>query len=413
MRFTAENGVVWTSAAGSMRQEWSLSMIEKMLRVFVKDYRNTADETVRKNYGFFSSITGIVCNIFLFVLKYALGVITGSVSVISDAFNNLSDSGSCIITLIGYKMAAKPADKDHPFGHGRLEYIFSMLIAAIVIVVGIELFGTSVDKIRNPQEIRFDWIVLAALAASVFVKLWLAHFNRVLGRKINSSVMMATAQDSANDMIATSAAVVALISSLFTDLPIDGLMGCLVSIFVIYAGYGIIKDTVDELLGKPADPQIVAQLKEILDASEITLGYHDILIHSYGPGVTFGSVHVEVESGGNIVEIHEKIDQLERQVYSRLKVILTIHMDPIETENAVLEEAKHAAQEVLAGIDPSLSIHDFRMVSGQERTNLIFDLVLPFECKIQEKELLDQLDGGLKQKNPTYYAIVNIDRDYT
>lgn len=388
-------------------------MIEKMLRVFVKDYQNTADETVRKNYGFFSSITGIVCNIFLFILKYALGVISGSVSVISDAFNNLSDSGSCFITLIGYKMAAKPADKDHPFGHGRLEYIFSMLIAAIVIVVGIELFGTSVDKIRNPQEIRFDWVVLAALAASVFVKLWLFYFNRVLGRKIQSSVMLATAQDSVNDTIATSAAIVALVSSSFTDFPIDGLMGCLVSIFVMHAGYGIIKDTVDELIGKPADPKVIAKLKEILDASEITLGYHDILIHSYGPGVTFGSVHVEVDSRGNIMEIHEKIDQLERQVYCSLKVLLTIHMDPIEMENTVLDEAKRVAKEVLAEIDPQLSMHDFRMVSGQERTNLIFDLVLPFECKLKEKELLEQLDLGLQKKDPTYHAVVNIDRDYT
>lgn len=387
-------------------------MIEKMLRVFVKDYQNTADETVRKNYGFFSSITGIVCNVFLFVLKYVLGIFTGSVSVISDAFNNLSDSGSCIITLIGYKMAAKPADKDHPFGHGRLEYIFSMVIAAIVIVVGFELFGTSVDKIRNPQEIRFDWIVLAALAASVFVKLWLFYFNRVLGRKIQSSVMLATAQDSVNDTIATAAAVVALVSSSFTDFPIDGLMGCLVSIFVIYSGYGIIKDTVDELIGKPADPNVIAELKEILDASEITLGYHDILIHSYGPGVTFGSVHVEVDSRGNIMEIHEKIDQLERQVYCSLKVLLTIHMDPIEMENEVLEEAKRTAKEVLAEIDPQLSIHDFRMVSGQERTNLIFDLVLPFECKLKEKELLNQLDLGLQKRDPTYHAVVNIDRNY-
>lgn len=388
-------------------------MIEKMLQVFVKNYQNTADETVRKNYGFFSSITGIVCNILLFVLKYALGVITGSVSVISDAFNNLSDSGSCIITLIGYKMAAKPADKDHPFGHGRLEYIFSMVIAAIVIVVGIELFGTSIDKIRNPQEIRFDWIVLAALAASVFVKLWLFYFNRVLGRKIQSSVMLATAQDSLNDIFATLAAVIALISSLFTDFPIDGLIGCLVSVFVMYSGYGIIKDTVDELIGKPADPQVIAKLKEILDASEIALGYHDILIHSYGPGVTFGSVHVEVDSRGNIMEIHEKIDQLEKQVYCDLKVLLTIHMDPIEMENAVLEEAKGVAKEVLAQIDPQLSMHDFRMVSGQERTNLIFDLVLPFNYKLKEKELLDKIDQGLQKKNSTYYAVVNIDRDYT
>lgn len=388
-------------------------MIEKMLQVFVKNYQNTADETVRKNYGFFSSITGIVCNILLFVLKYALGVITGSVSVISDAFNNLSDSGSCIITLIGYKMAAKPADKDHPFGHGRLEYIFSMVIAAIVIVVGIELFGTSIDKIRNPQEIRFDWIVLAALAASVFVKLWLFYFNRVLGRKIQSSVMLATAQDSLNDIFATLAAVIALLSSLFTDFPIDGLIGCLVSVFVMYSGYGIIKDTVDELIGKPADPQVIAKLKEILDASEIALGYHDILIHSYGPGVTFGSVHVEVDSRGNIMEIHEKIDQLEKQVYCDLKVLLTIHMDPIEMENAVLEEAKGVAKEVLAQIDPQLSMHDFRMVSGQERTNLIFDLVLPFNYKLKEKELLDKIDQGLQKKNSTYYAVVNIDRDYT
>lgn len=387
-------------------------MIEKMLSVFVKNYQDINDDTVRKNYGFFSSIVGILCNILLFGIKYILGTLSGSVSIISDAFNNLSDSGSCIITLIGYKMASKPADKEHPFGHRRLEYVFSLVVAAIVMIVGFELLKNSIDKLLHPEKLQFEWIFVVALVASILIKLWMSHFNKVLGNKIDSKVMLATAQDSANDVFATVATMIALLSSLFTNLPVDGAIGCVVSIVVLFAGYGIIKDTVEELIGKPADPEVVAALKEIFDQSEIALGYHDFMIHSYGPGVIFGSAHIEVDSRGDIIAIHEAIDDLEKEVYEKLKIVLTIHMDPIEMENEVLNEAKRIAVDALKKIDGNLTLHDFRMVNGTGHINFIFDIVLPFDCPKTEKEIRAEMGEALKGINPAYNAVIEFDRKY-
>lgn len=388
-------------------------MINGLLRLFVKDYEKVENEKVRERYGLFSSMVGIVCNIFLFGVKYALGVVSGSVAIISDAFNNLSDSGSCILTLFGYKMAAKPADKDHPFGHGRMEYLISLVVAVIVLLVGIELFQSSVNRIREPKPISYSNVVLAGLLLSILLKLWMSYFNRVLGKRINSSIMLATAKDSASDVIATSVTVVALISSRFTEFPVDGVMGCIVSLFILYAGYGIIKDTADDLLGKPADKHTVMAIKEILEKDDQVIGIHDMVIHSYGPGVTFGSVHAEVDSRENIMVIHDAIDLLEKEVYEKLNVVLTVHMDPIEMDNELVNERKAMVREILSDIHKDLSFHDFRMVSGPNHTNLIFDIVLPFDCKLKEKTILDKLNEALREKEETFYAVVNVEREYT
>lgn len=388
-------------------------MVQGIVKLFIKNYEDIQSEEVRKRYGFLSSIIGIILNLLLFALKYGMGVLSGSVSIISDAFNNLADSGSCVLTLFGYKMAAKSADKDHPFGHGRMEYLISLSVAAIIMVVGFELLKTSVQKIITPEKITFSYIVLGSLLLSIAVKFWLSYFNKSLGKRIHSTVMIATATDSANDVIATLATVVALVASLFTKLPVDGIMGCVVSIFILASGYGMIKDTVDLLLGKPADKEIIDQLKAILHESSITMGLHDIIIHSYGPGVTFGSVHVEVDSLGDIMSIHDAIDELEKKVYEQLHVILTVHMDPVEADNQKLNEAKVMLGEILSQIDESLSFHDLRIVAGPTHTNLIFDIVVPFQSKLSEDKIKEALNRKLAEKETVYYAVVNIDREFT
>lgn len=388
-------------------------MIRLLLKMFVKDYEKTEKEEVRERYGMLSGCVGIICNIFLFGVKYYLGTIACSVAIISDAFNNLSDSGSCILTLFGYKMAAKPADKDHPFGHGRMEYVISLLVAVVIMLVGVELFQSSVEKIKNPEPVLFSKFVLIALLVSVLVKLWMAYFNRTLGKKIRSTVMLATAKDSLNDVIATGTTILALVASLFTDFPLDGYIGCVVSVFILYSGFEIIKDTADEFLGKPADKQTVQAIRDILERDEQVKGLHDMVIHSYGPGVTFGSVHAEVDARENIMVIHDAIDRLEKEVYDKLHVVLTVHMDPVEMDNTLVNERKEMVRRILHSINPELSFHDFRMVGGAEHTNLLFDIVLPFDCKMKEKEVLELLNQELEKEDGKYCPVVNIERDYT
>ena len=271
-------------------------MVNFLIKTFIKNSENTENPKIRQKYGTLSSIVGIICNVLLFLIKYAMGTLSHSISIVSDAFNNLSDCAGCLVTLLGYKMASKPADKNHPFGHGRMEYLTSLIIAALIIFVGIELLKNSVEKIINPVEIRFSFAVLFSLVFSIAVKLWMAVFNAELGKKINSSVLTATAKDSKSDVIATSATLIALICSLFTALPVDGVMGLLVSVFILKSGYDIVKDTVDELLGKPADPEIINNIKEYVLKNDKIIGIHDLIIHSYGPGNIIGSCHVEVKS---------------------------------------------------------------------------------------------------------------------
>ena len=388
-------------------------MINFLVRSFIKDYENIKDEKVRARYGFLSSSVGIICNIILFGVKYLMGIISGSIAIISDAFNNLSDAGNCVMTLFAYKLAGKPADKDHPFGHGRIEYIASLIVSAVILFVGVDLFKTSIDKVINPEEVQFSTVVLVSLIVSILIKFWMAHFNNVLGKKINSSVMLATAKDSLSDCIATAASVVAIISSLFTTLPVDGVMGIVVSAFILKAGYEIIKDTVDLLIGKPADKETVDAIKEIIFSSESILGIHDMIIHSYGPGVTFGSLHVEVSSSEDILKIHDIIDNLEQKVYESLKIILTIHMDPIEIENEYVNMCKERTKRVIEAMNEEIEFHDFRVVKGKTHTNLIFDIVVPFSCKLNNSELVSEINKRLNENSDeNYHAVITIDREY-
>lgn len=339
-----------------------------------------------------------------------MGTLSHSISIVSDAFNNLSDCAGCLVTLLGYKMASKPADKNHPFGHGRMEYLTSLIIAALIIFVGIELLKNSVEKIINPVEIRFSFAVLFSLVFSIAVKLWMAVFNAELGKKINSSVLTATAKDSKSDVIATSATLIALICSLFTALPVDGVMGLLVSVFILKSGYDIVKDTVDELLGKPADPEIINNIKEYVLKNDKIIGIHDLIIHSYGPGNIIGSCHVEVKSNESFTEVHDIVDSIEREIHNNLNILMTIHMDPIEVNDMLTNKCKKLVNNIIHSIDSSLDLHDFRIVSGESHTNLIFDLVVPFECKYSNEELKQKIDMQLSKENINYYTVIVFDK---
>lgn len=385
-------------------------MVNFLIKTFIKNSENTENPKIRQKYGTLSSIVGIICNVLLFLIKYAMGTLSHSISIVSDAFNNLSDCAGCLVTLLGYKMASKPADKNHPFGHGRMEYLTSLIIAALIIFVGIELLKNSVEKIINPVEIRFSFAVLISLVFSIAVKLWMAVFNAELGKKINSSVLTSTAKDSKSDVIATSATLIALICSLFTALPVDGVMGLLVSVFILKSGYDIVKDTVDELLGKPADPEIINHIKEYVLKNDKIIGIHDLIIHSYGPGNMIGSCHVEVKSNESFTEVHDIVDSIEREIHNNLNILMTIHMDPIEVNDMLTNKCKKLVNNIIHSIDSSLDLHDFRIVSGESHTNLIFDLVVPFECKYSNEELKQKIDMQLSKENINYYTVIVFDK---
>ena len=381
-------------------------MTDFLVKLFIKNPENTSDLRVRGKYGTLSSIVGIICNLLLFALKYIMGTLSNSIAVVSDAFNNLSDAASCIVTLLGYKMAAKPADKNHPFGHGRMEYLISLIIAAVILVMGLELLKDSFLKIIHPEEVKFSFIALVSLIASIGVKLWMSLFNTNLGKKINSSAMLATAKDSRSDVIATSATVAALLLSTVTDHPIDGFMGLLVSVFILKSGIEIIKDTVDELLGKPADPEVIREIRELVCCDERIIGIHDLIIHNYGPGNMIGSCHAEVKSNEDFTAAHDLIDRIEHEIHKQLKISMTIHMDPIEVDNEQINAFREMLWNVVKSIDNRLNFHDFRTVTGDTHVNLIFDLVVPFEVDLSDDEILSR-------EETKYYTVITFDRDYT
>ncbi len=387
-------------------------MLEVLIHRFIKDYDRVSEPQVRKSYGIFSSVVGIICNICLFVAKLVIGLLANSISIISDSVNNLSDCATCVVTMFGYKMAAKPADKDHPFGHGRMEYLTSLVIAAAILIVGFELFRSSLVKVIHPEKVTFSYVALAVLVLSILVKIGMGRMNRKLGNRISSGVLLATAKDSFNDVIATSASLIALVASIWTELPVDGVMGVIVSVMIMFSGFEIVKDTVDQLLGKPADAELVSKLRELVSNNMFSHGMHDLIIHSYGPGNMIGSVHVEVDCHENIMEIHDAIDELERNIYEELGVHMTIHMDPIDFDDENTNVCRDMMRDILKQIDPLLTMHDFRIVSGPTHTNLIFDVLIPYECKKSESEIREEIHRILAEKDVTYYTVITFDKGY-
>ena len=388
-------------------------MIQFLVRRFVKNHEDTENPDVRTAYGILSSVVGIFCNVLLFVVKMTIGTLMRSMAVMADAFNNLSDAASSVIGFVGVKMANKPADKDHPFGHGRMEYIAALIVSFLVIEVGITFFKSSIEKIRNPEELAFSWISFIILALSVGVKLWLSVFNRVLGRRIDSKVMLATAADSMGDVITTTATLVSIIVCRFSGVNIDGVVGLIVSIVVIMSGISIARDTLEPLIGKGVDPKLYGEIKELVESYDGIVGTHDLIVHNYGPGRSMASIHAEVPRDVDIETSHEIIDRAEREVSKKLGLFLVIHMDPVEVHDARVLAIKEKLGRVLHALDDRLTFHDFRVVFGKEQINLIFDLVVPFTYNEEEELKLSQQVMALMQEvDARYQCVITMDRSF-
>ncbi len=388
-------------------------MIDFFVRKFVKNYEEVENAQVRTNYGILSSIVGIVCNILLFAGKLIVGLLLHSVSVMADAFNNLSDAAASIIGFVGVKMASKPADEDHPFGHGRVEYIAALIVAFMVIEVGLSFLKSSFEKIREPEELAFSLLSVAILVASILVKFWLSHFNRTLGNRVQSKVMLATAADAMGDVIATSATILSILFYHFTNINIDGYVGVAVALVVMWAGVGIARDTLEPLIGEAGDPEAYRQIAAFVESYEGILGSHDLIIHTYGPTKKLASIHAEVSNVADIETTHEIIDKIERDAVRELGIFLVIHMDPLETSDDRVTAVKSQVTAVLEEMDTRLSLHDFRMVDGENRINLIFDVVVPYTYNTKE---LQQLQADIQQKvskmDARYQCVMTLEKSY-
>lgn len=386
------------------------NMTKLMLRLFVKNYKDTANPKVRVGVGLLSSVVGIVCNALLCAFKLAVGRLSGSVSITADAMNNLSDAASSVVTLVGFKLAEKPADDEHPYGHARYEYLSGLAVAAMIIVIGFEIAKTSVEKILNPVAVDFSVPVCIVLAGSIAVKLWLYLFNRKLGKHIGSSALAATAADSRNDAVSTFAVLAAGIIEMFIPWHIDGVMGLGVALFILYSGAMLAKETISPLLGENASPELRDVIISVVSNQPEILGYHDLMVHDYGPGQRFASMHVEMDQSADVLECHELIDNLERLCMEKHNVNLVIHYDPVVTGDEELDVMRGCVNQILKEIDSRISVHDFRMVRAKGHTNLIFDMSLPAALMKQKMQIKAQLDEALAKRNETdYYTVVTFD----
>lgn len=388
-------------------------MTELLIRLFVKNPEDVKNMEVRTRYGVLGSITGIFCNVLLFLCKFLAGVFMHSIAVMADAFNNLSDAASNIISFVGVKMASKPADKDHPFGHGRIEYIAALIVSFLVIQVGFTFFKSSIDKIFHPETVDFEIVPFVILGVSILVKFWMALFNRKLGKKIDSKVLLAAATDSVGDVIITTATMAAILVGHLVQVNIDGYAGVVVSLVVMWAGISIARDTLEPLIGEAIDPELCENITTRVEEYDGIVGTHDLIVHNYGPNHSMASVHAEVPRDVDIETSHEIIDRIEREVSKELGIFLVIHMDPVETHDGPILEAKEQVQQMLNAIDEEISFHDFRMVSGKKQINLIFDVVVPFTYeKAEILELEGKIADGMNRIDERYSCVITIDKSF-
>ncbi len=387
-------------------------MINLLSKIFIKNRDKVNDPAVRRAYGTLCSVYGIFLNVLLFAGKYFAGAVSGSVAIVADAFNNLSDAGSSIISLLGFAIAGKKPDLDHPFGHGRAEYLAGMLLSALIVAMGVELGKSSIEKIIHPEPVEAGLLPAVILLASIAVKFYMSRYNKAVGRKISSPSMEATATDSLSDSIATTVVLLSMGVSYFFHVNVDGWAGLLVAAFIIFAGYNALRDTLSPLLGKAPDPELVKEIEETALAHPEIVGIHDLIVHDYGPGRGFVSLHAEVNGNGNMFELHDAVDQAEREIREKYGILATIHMDPIDCDNEQLNELRQAVAEKLKEIDPRIKIHDFRMVPGPTHTNLIFDALVPAELKLSDRALEEQIENLLHNTWKKYFAVVDIDRSY-
>lgn len=386
-------------------------MTKLLISLFVKNSGNVTDAKVRSAYGTLGGMVGIICNLLLFAGKFFAGIITGAISITADAFNNLSDAASSIITLIGFYIAGKPADEDHPFGHGRMEYVSGLIVSLAILLMGFELLKSSIEKIIHPENITFQTISVVILIVSILVKFWMAVFNKNIGNRIQSEAMNATATDSLNDCISTAAVLGGMLIFYFLGYNLDGIIGVLVACFVLWGGYGAIKDTLNPLLGELPDPQLVDNIEDMVMRHDMIIGVHDMIVHDYGPGRRIVSLHAEVPYTVDIMEAHDMIDHIEMRLMQEYQCEATIHMDPVVTDDEETTKTKEKIQALINQYDKTLSIHDFRMVTGKTHTNVIFDLVVPYGKKYDVKKILKDIRQKIRDEMPgEYFAVIRVDR---
>ncbi|WP_346868993.1 cation diffusion facilitator family transporter [Clostridium sp. UBA5119] len=388
---------------------------QKLITKFIKNSEDIKNKKVRERYGYLGGVVGILVNIVLFLIKITAGLLVNSIAVIADAFNNLSDVGASLVTIFGFKLSNKPADKEHPFGHGRIEYISGLIVAFLVILVGFEFIKNSFERIKNPVSVEFSLLPFILLIISISFKIWLSRFYRGIGNKINSSALKASSVDSISDVISSSTVVISLLISKFTSLPIDGYIGLVVSFVILYAGYNLIKDTLNPLLGVAPDEDLVEDIQKMLLSYEHIDGVHDLLVHNYGPGRIIASIHAEVPLDISVVAAHEVIDRAEKEISSELGIYLLIHMDPVTTKDEEILSAKRELEEVLNKIPHISSFHDFRVVGEGDYKNLIFDVVVKNDfiiTKESELKLQKQINEEIKKVSPNHNAIITVDASF-
>ncbi len=386
-------------------------MVALLAKIFIKEKDDKVK--IRQSYGVLCGVVGILLNILLFLGKFLAGTISNSIAITADAFNNLSDAGSSFVTLVGFKLAGAKPDPEHPFGHGRMEYVSGLVVSAAILLMAYELIRDSINKILHPEDTEFSALVLVILLVSIMVKLYMAYYNRNIGQKIDSAAMKATAMDSLSDTCATAVVLIATLVGHYTGLHIDGWCGALVGLFILYAGFNAAKETLDPLLGQPPEDEFVEEIQQIVMAHEGICGIHDLIVHDYGPGRQMISLHAEVSAEGDISEIHDLIDNIENELRMRLGCEATIHMDPIITTDEHIRELKETVVSIVKEIDEILSMHDFRVVSGPTHTNLIFDVIVPFKFHMTDDTLMSTIQAMVKERlGSNYYVVMKIDKSY-
>lgn len=390
-----------------------MTMTKLLTKIFIKDADNVSDPAVRKAYGSLCSILGIALNILLFAGKYIAGVISGSIAVTADAFNNLSDAGSSAVALLGFRLSGKKPDTQHPFGHGRIEYISGLVIAALILLMGGELLISSVEKIFAPEDTVFTWLTVGILGVSVLIKLYMFAYNRAIGKKISSAAMTATAADSLSDAVSTLVVLLSMLIGHFADLNIDAYAGLLVACFILYTAVGVAKDTLGPLLGEAPSKDLVDGIDRIAMSRPQIIGIHDLVIHDYGPGRRMISLHAEVDGKGSFFELHDVIDCIERQLKDELGCEAVIHMDPVVTDDAAVNAKRDKLRELIHDFDPRLSFHDFRMVEGPTHTNLVFDVAVPAGLGIDRKILKEKLSERIETALPGHYCVMTVEEAYS
>ena len=387
-------------------------MTDFMCKRFVKNHENMKEPQVREGYGKLASVVGIISNAILCIAKILVGLISGSIAIIADGINNLADASSSVITLAGFKLSALPEDDEHPYGHARIEYITGMIVSVLIVVVGVELIKSSIDKILHPEPLEFSWSMVIVLLLAILLKVWQAMFNIKIGKKINSVALTATGTDSRNDVISTTAVLFSIIIGKMANIQIDGYMGVLVALFIIWSGIGLIKETSSPLLGEAPDPDLVAAISEMASDFDGVLGIHDLVVHNYGPGKVFASIHIEVDANGDLMESHDMVDNIERQLSKKLHIVLTAHMDPIKVDDPIVALMNEVTTKVTDSLDGISNVHDLRVVPGPTHTNIIFDIVVNPSCKLSNKEIHQAFTDAIKAIDENYFVVINFDKNY-